>query len=84
VVINVNEELRKPFRFLECADLSALWSAATCRSLRSLNSSWPERGDRSPHSKERRSRVLGLSTDQGDGVFEHRRDDSEAFADGFG
>jgi hypothetical protein len=29
VVINVNEEL-----LLECADLSALWLAATCRSLR--------------------------------------------------
>jgi hypothetical protein len=30
-VINVNEEL-----LLECADLSALWSAASCRSLLEL------------------------------------------------
>jgi hypothetical protein len=47
---------------LECADLSALWSVATCRDLGSKEFRVPLRrqaaedqsGDRSPHSKELR------------------------------
>jgi hypothetical protein len=37
---------------LECADLSALWSLATCRQQRRDRSRRAKSGDRSPHSKK--------------------------------
>jgi hypothetical protein len=96
----VDDSSPTAFLFLECADLSALWSAATCRSQRTLRPRWrsgveppaDQSGDRSPHSKslandgshELMQISAGRAGEEGDGVFENGRDDNETFLDSFG
>ena len=46
--------------FLECADLSALWSVVTCRNLRMVNS-MQQRGAKSPRNADRSAHSKNLT-----------------------
>ena len=59
--------------FLECADLAALWSLATCRQTASRRVATEKSGDESPHCKRTNfhSFFRGISLQRLDAVIVH-------------